>query len=549
MSLPPEVIQQLLTQSQSGQVPNLGGAPMSILPPRPQMAFSQIPPAVAGKQIIPGAAPPTPQAPPSPLGGTPRPPVPFSQNNSALAPAPQQVEQGLLETAATRAAAMHEGEASAYERASEGASTYKDFLNSIAQRLTQTPVGPSDAERYGRLAQAMGGPNPTGTFGGRMANVGGASADVLAQQREQDLQKQMLIAKYQGEGAQMGMQIPMLQAQRFTGMANAADTRAAQLAARLGTQGIQQQMADMRSANAPVINVNGVPQTNQAAVDAQSQLAAAKAASAQKAKMDLYKGLFSPEALDLVAEQAYRTGKPPQIPYGITRNDPTAYARAMDMVAAKAAADGNSAAQAVANQQTYHAAGVAMTALTKQATITTAYEKSAEKAFDTALRESDNVARLGSPFLNQGIIAFKRGIKGDTNTGRMVDAITAAQTEYARVLSGAMGSAAITDSARDQAKDLFSKIDSADMLRGILGQGGTGREIMHNRTSSFNDQQQVLQDLMTRHGPGQGQIAGNVPGSTAKTVTKAQVQDYATKHNLPYAAALTHATTNGYTVQ
>jgi hypothetical protein len=48
--------------------------------------------------------------------------------------------------------------------------------------------------------------------------------------------------------------------------------------------------------------------------------------------------------------------------------------------------------------------------------------------------------------------------------------------------------------------------------------------------------------------PGNEAIAARARG-TAKTVTQANVQDYADKHGISYQAELSHATTNGYTLK
>src|SRR5207302_4481070 len=150
----------------------------------------------------------------------------------------------------------------------QGASALRELLMSTAGTLRATPVGPSSAERWGMIASAMGTPTRTGTFGERMGNVGAASAQALAQQRQAELDKQGLLARYGLEAGELGMQIPMAGLQQLSSQMNANDARMTSLALGLGRQ---------NPLNAPVINVNGVPQVNQPFIQAKAQQAALSA--------------------------------------------------------------------------------------------------------------------------------------------------------------------------------------------------------------------------------------------------------------------------------
>jgi hypothetical protein len=492
--------------------PNLipAGSPLAIMLGNQQ--FSQLqgqPPAMP--QAPPAAFQSNPQ-PPRPLQGAPSPPPPPPPHPAAPPGAPpaqsapaqaQNQEQDLLQRAYQRSDALQAAMGERMGLYQQGASALKDLLAQTANTLSQTPVEPSMAERYGRLAAAMGSPTRTGTFGERMGNVGGASAQVLEQAREAELAKQQLMAKYGIQAGELGMQIPMAGLQQLTSMLNSNDSRLTSLAIAKGRQ---------NPIGATIImGANGQPQINQPVIDAKAQLAAEQAVAVQKAKQALFSGSFTPEALDLLSEQAYRTGKV-NIPYGLTRNDPTIVSRVWDMAAAKAASDGNSAAQTVASQHAYQATTSALGALTKQATLVGAYEKTAEKNMDLAFQLGNQVDRSNSPLINKGIIAWKQGITGDPETAGFVNALTAAENEYAKVLSGATGAAGITDAARKEAHDLFSKIDSQQMLAFTIGPQGVARTEMHNRMGSFNEQQTVLNDMMTRHG-GVAQPAGQTPAA------------------------------------
>lgn len=198
---------------------------------------------------------------------------------------------------------------------------------------------------------------------------------------------------------------------------------------------------------------------------------------------------WTPEALDLAAENLYRTGK---LPTGLGRGSPVTaslYAQA----AAKAKAEGRDATAAIYGQQAYKAGSQALGQLTKQQTLVGAYEKTASKNMDLVLTLSQKVDRTGSPLINKALLAWKQGITGDPETAGFVNALTAARTEYAKVLSGATGAQGVTDSARKEADELFNKATSLETLRYVIG---VAKQEMANRMSSFDEQAAQLRDSM-----------------------------------------------------
>lgn len=458
-------------------------APQEAAPPPPPMTFSPLPP----------QAPPA-QAPTSrPLQGA-QPPRSAGPSGPQLAQQRlDQDRQMMLEEMQGIGSTMDQR----YGNYQQGASALKDLLSNTAQMLQNTPVGPSPAERMGRLAQAMGAPTRTGSFGERMGNVAGASADLLAQQRQQDLEKKMLVAKYGIDAGTMGLQASQMGLQQLNSRLNNTQTR-------LGSIDIAN--ARQNSPTALVIrDANGQLATNPEAIAAQGQLAGFKAASIQKAKADISAGQFSPEALDLLAEQTYRTGKL-NVPYGLVRNDPTIVSKIWNMAAAKAAAENNQPAVTLANQNVYKSAQSAMTKVLGQQSMVGSYEKTAEKNMDLAIQLGRQTDRSGSPLINRGIMAWRQGVTGDKDTAAFVNAIRTAQTEYAKVLSGATGAAGITDQADREAKELFSKITNQETLEYVIETAA--KPEMHNRMTSFADQQNDLKGLMGLHAP-------STPGDSA----------------------------------
>lgn len=195
---------------------------------------------------------------------------------------------------------------------------------------------------------------------------------------------------------------------------------------------------------------------------------------------------LTPEGLNLAAESFKTKGQ--MIP-GLSRSPQTA-GNIVNQAALLGSNGGNSPADIMQGQQDYKANQVGLSALVKQQQMVGAFEKTAIKNLDLALERGSKVDRTGSPLINKGIIAFNQGVRGDPETASFVNALIAARTEYAKVLSGATGAQGITDSARHEAEDLFSKATSQETLGAVIA---TAKQEMANRMSSFDEQKAELQ--------------------------------------------------------
>jgi len=185
--------------------------------------------------------------------------------------------------------------------------------------------------------------------------------------------------------------------------------------------------------------------------------------------------------LDLAAQTYLQTGT---MPSGLSRV-PGASLKIVARAAELAAANGDTAKSAVLNRQTVAASKAALSKITTQKALVGAFEKTALKNMDLAASLSSQLSRSGSPLLNRAIMAFRNGVTGDPQTAQMVNAITAARTEYAKVLSGATGASGITDSARHEAEQLFSTVSNNETLQAVLQ---VAKQEMANRMSSFDEQ-------------------------------------------------------------
>lgn len=201
--------------------------------------------------------------------------------------------------------------------------------------------------------------------------------------------------------------------------------------------------------------------------------------------------------MDLAAERYRIDGT---LPTGTGRN-PKVVGQIISMAASKAAADGDTAKASALNQIANKANTSALTAVTKQQGMVGAFEKTASANIDLAETELAKLELSGSPMINKAINAYRQGVSGDPQTAKFVNALTAARTEYAKVLSGATGAQGVTDSARGEANDLFSKNMNPDALRAAFA---TARTEMKNRMAAFEAQKSEIRQSMSpgRAAPG-----------------------------------------------
>lgn len=147
--------------------------------------------------------------------------------------AKQTIEQKMREQQA-RADAWNSRLSSQYESAKEASNAYKQLLQDTADRLRGTNVQPTMAERWGAIAKGLAAPASSGSFAQHFANAAGAGADLMAQARQAELQKQDLIARYGLEGAQQALQASQMGINQASSQENNAQNRVAQLATSQG---------------------------------------------------------------------------------------------------------------------------------------------------------------------------------------------------------------------------------------------------------------------------------------------------------------------------
>lgn len=201
---------------------------------------------------------------------------------------------------------------------------------------------------------------------------------------------------------------------------------------------------------------------------------------------------WTPAAVDQAAERYRLTGNLP--PVGMGGTGQIIRGKIISRAADLATQAGDTADAAAYRQVANKANETALGALTKQQQMVGSYEQTALANMGLAESALGKVDLSGSPLLNKAIIAWKQGVVGDPDTAAYVNALTTAQNEYAKVLSGATGSTGITDAARREANDLFSKISSPAQIHQVFQ---IARQEMANRMNSFQSQQAELRQMIT----------------------------------------------------
>jgi hypothetical protein len=179
----------------------------------------------------------------------------------------------------------------AYNEQGADYSALKDLLLKTQERLGSLQYSPGPKEQALRVMSAMAGEKPSlQGMAGVGAAAGQAAAQNLQEQRQGELMKQQLMAKYGIDAAQAGMMAHQLQAQLAQNMIQ----RGQQLSGNASTamnaalgRDTAMQSAIMAAQNKPVqVNVNGQATPNQALINEKAQEAGAVAKSKLQAQLE-----------------------------------------------------------------------------------------------------------------------------------------------------------------------------------------------------------------------------------------------------------------------
>jgi hypothetical protein len=127
--------------------------------------------------------------------------------------------------------------------------------------------------------------------------------------------------------------------------------------------------------------------------------------------------------------------------------------------------------------------------LSKQEAMVGAFEKNFNKNADLAIEQSKKVDRTGVPVINRWLLAGKKNIAGDPDVAVLDTAIKASVNEYTKIISGAMGNAAM---AEGEIKKVEGLLSSASTDRQVIAVLNFMKKETGNRMTSFADQKAEL---------------------------------------------------------
>jgi hypothetical protein len=202
----------------------------------------------------------------------------------------------------------------------------------------------------------------------------------------------------------------------------------------------------------------------------------------------------SSQGVDFLARQYIHTG---QLPTGIARNP--RMAAAIYTRAAELAAEQETTPEEVAGRGSrFRADSNALSALRRQRNLVENFERAARANLDTVERLSTTVDRSGVPVMNRWIQLGQREVEGNPEVSAFHNAVTEAVEEYVKVVTGATGAAAATDSARRTAHELLSTANTPEQMAANIA---VMREMMSNRISAFDEQEaDLVRGLSTARG-------------------------------------------------
>lgn len=217
---------------------------------------------------------------------------------------------------------------------------------------------------------------------------------------------------------------------------------------------------------------------------------------------------MSDQALQFAADTYRTTGK---MPPAFARN-PMAQAKVLDRVAADAAASGDSAGSIAARSAALKANGQALDQNTKLEAATTSYYNTLDKNLTKLQELQGKVDTSGVPLVNKVYRAWQSKIAGTPDVAAYVTYLNSAAAEFAKIQSGSLGNAPVSDAARKHADEIINQYMTTGQINAVVdAMRGEG----NNRLSSIREEGQAIRGAMGTNAPGQTPPGpqGNVGGS------------------------------------
>jgi hypothetical protein len=196
---------------------------------------------------------------------------------------------------------------------------------------------------------------------------------------------------------------------------------------------------------------------------------------------------MSDNTVDTLAAMARANGG--KLPASLARN-PLMQAKVLERMADQAKANGEDGAAIVYAGNARKANAGALDNLTKLQTATNAYSDTLDKNLSSLLSAAKAAGGTGSPLVNRALRAYQQNVAGDPDTQQMVTYLNAVESEYAKLSSGSLGNAPISDAAKKDAKNV---INSALTQGGFEAVADAMRREAQNKKDAYAAQISDLQ--------------------------------------------------------
>ncbi len=212
-----------------------------------------------------------------------------------------------------------------------------------------------------------------------------------------------------------------------------------------------------------------------------------------------------PAVLDTWAKYFNDTGKFPEL--GMGKGAFAAKQAITKRAIELKAAEGGTTDMAGARMD-YGADTTSLKKLQSQADSVISFERAASKNLDVLLN-LPKIVDTGSPFFNKPARYFASQVQGDTKMTQFATALHTARTEIAKVLSGSMGSAVLSDSARHEVEGLLG--DNATLAQ-LHAAAKIIKQDMENRKAGFSEQISEIKNRSKSNGKAGGERRNHPDG-------------------------------------
>lgn len=180
------------------------------------------------------------------------------------------------------------------------------------------------------------------------------------------------------------------------------------------------------------------------------------------------------------------------------RLDPRERGRILDKAAGIAKEQGDTSEEASLRKAAFKSNQAALTDNRKRYSLTAVFERDADKRLGLVQELAHKADLSGVPALNRWIRAGRQAIAGDEDVNNLNSAMISAQAELAKVLSGALGNAGVSDAARQEAAQIINSNMSPEQIDSLIP---NIRKELKFKMDAFKEQEQEILNAMKLKDP------------------------------------------------